>query len=357
MKTQFQILSTFALLTTLSVWAQDNGTPFPTPKTPPALSSRDAKEKDEDTVLLQQLEVDAQKSRGESKANRARTPMKGGMVGAGLGVGPMPQPGVSYRVENLLTRPAPGSHALVVRTGDADPKTQGALEEDLAVMSHILTKALDELPGGAGNGHKVMGIDVFFTSGATPLRSLYLDNYGAVFFLNVNFPLVAPPEKHTEEKQVGDSAWEDARQELYGQHQAGGAPGEPGEEYNPEKVDKLKDALLESLKNASNIRGLKPNEFLTIWVSGGANSGEGRLRVVQANAPGNVITTEPMAPSGRKTILTLRVTKAQIDSYASGKLPAEDFQKQARITVYTGETSGAGGEALPGNGFGRRARF
>src|SRR5579859_6181004 len=163
----------------------------------------EAAERAEDAALLQQLEIDTlpNKSEGRHKGSFPSAGAVGG--GGGIGLAPMAAPGVTYRAQNLLARPGGASRALIVRSSDADPKTQEALEEDLAVMSHLLNKSLEDLPGGAGHGNKVMGIDVFFTPGSAPLRSLYLDNYGAVFFLSVNFPLLAPAEKHIEEKPTG----------------------------------------------------------------------------------------------------------------------------------------------------------
>src|SRR5262249_54718529 len=141
-------------------------------------------------------------------------------------------PGPSMRGQALLTRSGKSSpKALLVRTSNPDPKSQAALEEDLAVMAHILNKATDDLPGGQPHPPSALGVDLFFSPGAAPMRSLYLDNYGAVFFLNVGFPLIAP-EKAEEEKPAADSAWEDAKEELYGQHGPGAMVGEPAEEYS-----------------------------------------------------------------------------------------------------------------------------
>jgi hypothetical protein len=317
--------------------------------------SKDAKEKAEDAALLQQLDSE-QASRSDAKAKSLWVPGPGSRGGGGGGAG------VSYRVQNILTRTAPAARALVVRTGDPDPKAQATLEEDLAVMSHLLSKAVEELPGGQANGgNKVMGIDVFFTPGVTPLRSLYLDNYGAVFFLTVNFPLVAPSEKKDEGKPAADSTWEEARQELYGQRLQGAEAGEVGgEDYNQEKVAKLKEALLETVKNATNIRGLKPQEFVTIWVSGGTSVHGGRGRTLKSNRDGNnanFVAADSAAAAARRTVLTLRVTKAEIDDYAKGKLPVEDFQKRARITAYTGGTGASGAEGLTVGVYPARAGF
>src|SRR5438477_7624801 len=100
-----------------------------------------------------------------------------------------------------------GNRPLVVRFSNMDAKTQAGLEEDLAVMAHIFNKAMDDLPDGPPRPVTAMGIDVFFAPGSSPIRSLYLEGYGALFLLNVNFPLVAPVSKSEEEKLPADSTW------------------------------------------------------------------------------------------------------------------------------------------------------
>src|SRR5262249_25111064 len=157
---------------------------------------------------------------------------------------------------------------------------------------------------------------------------------GAVFFLSVGFPLIAPAEKHEEEKPAADSAWEDARQEVYGQRLQANAPGEPAEQFSQEKVTKLKEILIGALKNATNIRQLKPEEYVTLWVSGAT----GKFRTVKqsrTNAGGDTLIINQAGIPPRKTILTMRASKADIDSYAKGKLTAEDFEKRVAITTYT----------------------
>jgi hypothetical protein len=342
---------------TSTITAQVSAAPAANPSAAPGFA-QDAKEKAEDAALLQQLDADQAPARLERHGKNQGTwttgivTRDGGIGGAG------PTAGVSYRLQNVLGRPSSTPRALVIRSTEPDPKNQAALEEDLAVMSHILTKSLEELPGGPGNPNKIMGIDVVFSPNAAPLRSLYLENYGAVFLLNVNFPLIAPPEKHIDEKPAGDSAWDEARQELYGQRGQGG--GEPAEDYNQDKVDKLKDILMETLKNATNIRGLAPEEFVTIWVCGGNSSGHSRTRAIKNNSPGTLggnimIADQPSA--GRRTVLTLRAKKSEIDSYAKGKLSPEDFRKHVRLIAYAGDSSPTSNEFLDAGSFGSSRAF
>jgi hypothetical protein len=304
-------------------------------KTPDSAAvSQDAKEKAEDAALLDQLDSSAPAAGGSSKHSQKKWNPGADMAGesrGGNGGG-----GVSYRLQNIMTRQGGVVKPLIVRTSEPDAKAQAALGEDLSIMGRLLDKAVEDLPGGQRHTIKAMGIDVLAWSGSTPMRCLYLDNYGAVFFLNVSFPLVAPPEKREDEKAVGDSAWEDARQELFGQRL--GTTSEPGEDYSQEKVDKLKATLLETLRNATNIKGLKPEEFVTIWVSGGTSSGNKKLRALKNNPPGTLGgNLEQPIPAARQTILTIRATKADIDAFAKGKLASDEFQKHAKVITYTGD--------------------
>jgi hypothetical protein len=372
MKTILSLVSFAAasFVVTSPLSAQTAAAPLPpgdnAPLTAPV--SPEAKEKAEDAVLMQQIESSQDSGKGPGHPKNAWAPKGGG--GAIAGVAPA---GVPYRLQNVITRQA-GSRPLLVRTSEPEPKAQAALEEDLSVMAHLLDKALEELPGGQKRAVTAMGIDVFFTPLSTPMRGMYLDNYGALFFLNVSFPVVAPPEKHQDEKPATDSAWEDARQELYGQRLQANAPGEPAEEFSQEKVDKLKEILLGALKNATNIRDLKPDEFVTLWVSGGVSGAGGRFRAIKHKGnldrntmpadqepllvrPDNVDAIE-VGPRHvvRRTILTIRVSKAEIDTYAKGKTSAEDFAKRARITTYTDDAPGGADGLMIGN-YNGRPRF
>lgn len=366
MKTSFLCSHLAAGLSLLAIAAPlpaqtSAGTRAPAPANQPQDVQVRDKEKAEDAALLQQLDAEEPPVR-ELKRSGARG-MGGGnrRVGTTMNVAPAGLPG---RNQLFLTRGATTPKALLVRTSSPDAKSQAALEEDLAVMAHLLMKAIEELPGGQTRAVNALGIEVTEWSRPGPLRSLYLDNYGALFFLNVGFPLVAPEEKQPEEKPGADSAWEDARQELYGLRPQAIA-GEPAQDYSPEKVEKLKQTLLESLKNATNIRDLKPDEFVTLCVSGGV-TGSPTRRVFKNNPPGtlggNLEVLEQPAQVSRRTVLTIRASKGDIDAYAKGGLSAEEFHKHARVTAYTDDARGSGFEGLIGAGggggaYGGRARF
>src|SRR5439155_11056340 len=79
-----------------------------------------------------------------------------------------------------------------VHFSQPDPKSEDALQEDLNVMSLLLQKKLEEAVGENSPTYG-MGIPLLLRSGQRSVESLYLDGFGVLFTLSVNFPLVAPP--------------------------------------------------------------------------------------------------------------------------------------------------------------------
>ena len=274
---------------------------------------------------------------------------------------------VAQRLQNIVRRgPGASGKTLVIRSSETDPKDQVNLEEDLAVMSHIFDKAIDENLGEDGHAWKhPMGIDVFFAPSSNPMRSLYLEGYGALFLLNVGIPLLPPPAKAEPQKEKSpvDSNWDQARQELYGQHTEGKIVTGPVKEYSEEKVNRLKDALLEALKNATNIRNLKPNDSVTVCVFGGAIPGALRFaatakRTLAAGEepeeprPWPALPGQPYRGPAGGTMMTIRVKKTDVDDFAKGKLNLDEFHKKAKISNYAGGAGGGDGSfVFSGDGF------
>jgi hypothetical protein len=259
------------------------------------------------------------------------------------------------------------SQPLLIRTRELDPESQTQLEEDLKVMSRILEKAAQF---EHTRGPRAMGIDLVFGSGQSPVRSLYLDGYGALFMVNVNFPLLPLPvdvqSKTDDPKGDAASTWEQTRQELYGESR----PPEPmlpigwiGENpealaYDANKVDRLRQNLIEAVKNASNIRQLTADESVTICVQGAPATPILQVRRESViEKPGGSSQSvnvnkrlERVLRSGEKTdadraILTFEARKADIDQFARGEITLEQFRKLARTQTYPGggdwNTSGA----------------
>lgn len=252
-------------------------------------------------------------------------------------------------------RPVNAEHPLVVRFREAEPKDTAKLEDDLAVMSHLLRKALAEKFGTAQDQRNVLGVDISFAPGSQPIRTIYLDGFGALFLLDVDFPLhpSPKPESAPKEKPATDSTWEEARREYYGAPAARTSVAPAGAPYDERKVEVLKEALTEALRSAANIRGMNPDDFVSVCVAGGASSralgvtipttaGE-QFNVVEPNGPyytvGEVAT--------EKSFLTVRARKSDIDAVATGKITPDEFGKALTISSYLRTlVQGAGNGAM-----------
>src|SRR5713101_7510897 len=139
----------------------------------------------------------------------------GGFGGGGVGASFDPTTALPYH-DFTYARGGKAARSVVIESREPDPNAIATVEEDLNVMSRILEKAISP---SQDETKRVMGIEVRSWFGpAAGARNLYLEGYGAVFLLNVDLPLLAPPEGKTEPKakEPASSEWEDARQEIYG---------------------------------------------------------------------------------------------------------------------------------------------
>lgn len=259
------------------------------------------------------------------------------------------------RLRGVINRvPSSPGQSLVIRSSELDPKEQANLEEDLAVMSHLLEKTVGSL-GTPPQGRSVLGVNLIFAPGHSPTRGLYLEGYGALFTLNVGFPLLPSPKNEDEkESPTTDSAWNEARQEVYGRQRSDGkAVYIRGEDYDEGKVNRLKDAVLEGLKNATHIRGLKNDDSVTVCIFGGGAALP--MKIITENKPDGSKPKEVYVadrPQSRSTMLTIRVKKSDVDSFAKDKLNLDDFRKRAKIMPYAGGPDSAMGGGFVGGGGG-----
>jgi hypothetical protein len=139
-----------------------------------------------------------------------------------------------------------------------------------------------------------------------------------------------------------DSAWETAKREYYGEPSGQVVVASPGEEYDENKVSALKSTLLEALKSAANIRGLKSSDSLIVCVSGAASTVVRPVNVklwyrkrsdVALQYPQQNRFDGPEA-RGLGSLLTLRAKKPDIDALASGKLTPQEFSKVVAFATY-----------------------
>lgn len=255
---------------------------------------------------------------------------------------------------------------VVIQFGSKGPDAIATMEDDLAVMTHIIDRALDRM--GDDVPDEKMGVKLYYTSGGKSVRALYLENFGPLFMVKVNFPVHAPAV--TEAKvpdEPDDSEWNRARQSVLGFPEdarwTGSSGGVP---YEAERVEGLKKQLVAALKNASNMMGVKPEEYVTVTVFGspaavsgeatrerrsssnGSSSssssssssrgvGQSSARLATVVERNKVVQLDSARASSHGTVLTLRLKKADID--AAGK-DAEALAKKAIVNTYAGNGHG-----------------
>lgn len=228
------------------------------------------------------------------------------------------------------------------------------LNEDLAVMSRILEKAA--APVETGESWTMLGRRWGGIFGKE-MDAFYLDGFGALFLLQVDYPLVAPVAKKAEKvAEASDQTWEEARREVLGTRggaerrtfwNSGGGLAAP--EYDAKRVDELKAALIQSLKHATHLRGVSENNSIVVSVFGPGSprsnprtvafSPDGRMIATQSEAGRNVrvwdvATGEPLdGPQKMGSVLTLRVKKSDVDALASGQLSAEAFGTKVEVRL------------------------
>jgi hypothetical protein len=230
---------------------------------------------------------------------------------------------------------------LVVPTPELKPEGLAAITEDLTVMCRIFDKALTSGTRSASSFAYASRADALkrLLVRQTPrTQALYLDGYGAVFFVPVDFPLVAPaPQKSQPEPQEpGDRVWSQTVNELCGQQEDAHQGGNAGPAYDAQKVESLKTTLVKALRHAANIRVRRPQDYVTLAIgahAGGTAHEYAQLgqkldlyaRSSRLSLAGTGIqrSDSPMAdPSGT---LVLRVLKADVDAFAAGALTVEQL--------------------------------
>jgi len=272
---------------------------------------------------------------------------------------------------------------LVIPVDQIKPEDLAAITEDVGIMCRIFDKKLRQEYGL----NTSLKWDPFGRS-AGP-EAIYLEGYGVLFLLQVDFPLAPPSEiQEQEPNEQGDVTWEETKRELYSQQEDVGYDqesrivisrlvGAPTREYDAEKVEQLKDLIIKSLKHAANIRNLKPDESVIITIRGCApvdviletvetrpssaapqtstsgfstasprsdasQRGTSRTATTANRKHADVLQTllRTKDVSGGSTIMTIRAKKADIDIFAKGQANFDQFQQRVRINTYSAGAPG-----------------
>jgi hypothetical protein len=240
-----------------------------------------------------------------------------------------------------------------------------AVTEDMSVMSAIFLKNLQQANiTPSGGSLFVSSRDPFtryFGGGRGAIQSMYLQGYGVLFLMNVDFPLSPPPqaeqEEETKEKEDTDPVWDQVKRDMYEPQAARRRKADrPAEEYDAEKVENLKTTVINALKHTANIRSLKPDESVVVTIAGSGGSatnvttvitgkgqvviqdkGRNTIRIVDAPQSADLGLSAP-------AVLIIRVKKSDIDGLARGDFDLSQFRQRVLMLSYPllGGAAGSG---------------
>lgn len=243
--------------------------------------------------------------------------------------------------------------SLVLPAGD-EPRDSVAIKEELAIMGRLIEKSLQPESERKSNPFRLEfgGIHL---GGRNDLDALYLEGYGVVFFIEVDYPLAPAPareEKPTETRPAKDDAWEQARREVRGEP-------DPDEEipgiaiftsearpFDAARVDALKERMIEALQQARNLKCLRDSETVTLVISGvaprEASARRTRSSVAGPGAPGTQVYVVGGAVGGGGdvgSVMTLKVGRPDLEALGAGRLKTDDFGSKVKV-VNRLETAG-----------------
>ena len=256
-------------------------------------------------------------------------------------------PGVG-RSRSLTDRHDGSGQVLVIPAAEIKVKDLVTIMEDMSVMARIFDKKLGKarmLTGGRFRG--IIPTTVFFGDSGNVTEGIYLDGYGALFLMKVNFPLSPPPKVEKKEKieEPADPIWEETKREIYAPEDVGWRRRAPAAKYDVEKVEDLKRKLIKALKHGANIRNLKPSESIIITVTGEGDQVSRTIRLLIKQSPLDADDEDEEfriyeAPSSDEIgfsspmVLTIRVKKSDVDAFAKGELDFDEFRKRVQIFTY-----------------------
>lgn len=275
--------------------------------------------------------------------------------------------------------PTAGRKVLVVPAAEVKAEELAEIIEDLQVMSHILDERFNET-------HRVQGgftdFGDFFGRDNRQTEATYLQGYGVLFSMEVNFTFSPPPKPQVQvtekDAEPVDSTWQKAKQQVLSPGDSMGARGaDSTEEYDSRMVEELKQDLITTLKHAANIRGVQPDEWIILTVIGGgrqASGGFGGGGFMMGGMGGGmmgggygvsggssgykssgmaggmgggmtggmgggmggfsemgVFSNMGVSPA---TVLTIRAKKADVDAFSKGEQDYEQFRQRVQIFTY-----------------------
>ena len=288
--------------------------------------------------------------------------------------------------------PTADRKVLVVPAAEVKAQDLAEIMEDMQVMSHILDERFKETRRVQG---AFTDFGDFFGRDNRKTEAIYLQGYGVLFSMEVNFAFSPPPKPQGQEAEQTaervDSTWQRARRQVFSPGDPRGSRGSgSAEEYNSQMVEELKRDLITTLKHAANVRGVQPDELVILTVigggrqSGGVFGGRGFMMGSMGMSGGSIYEGTSSGGFGggglgggggglggggyggggvggyggggfggggglggggfgggmvemsvsSASVLTIRAKKSDIDAYAKGELILVQFEQKVQIFTY-----------------------
>ncbi len=243
---------------------------------------------------------------------------------------------------------------LVIPSAELPGNQIATIVEDMKVMSRILEKKIGaERPARIFLDAQGGGLSRAFSMrlpGQKPqTEAIFLQGHGALFLLEVGFPLLPPEEKAAKPtSKPADPTWEQTKRELYdlvSDRIVYMPPSAGPEQYDAEQVREFERQLFAALKHATNIRHLRPADWIIVAVTGRGGPSAGKAGSVavatgfvealrQSGAGAAAAPRLRLLKQSGANVLTIRVRKSDVDAFAKGGLGFEAFRKKAEVYVY-----------------------
>ena len=235
-----------------------------------------------------------------------------------------------------------GRKVLVIPDSDVKPEDLDAITQDLLVMSHIFDERFKE-------PRTIKGVFTdfgdFFGRDNRSTEAIYMQGYGVVFLMEVNFAFSSPlkPEEQEDEETAEqvDPTWQRAREQIFSPRAPRpGMPGFSGQGPGLVEFDQLKGELIETLKHAANIRNLRPDEWIIVTVIGqGRQPGEFYEDYYRSAAPRSRTSRDRRSSGG----------EAEVGAYGGGMVGGMGGMAGG-MGGYGGGMGGYGGGMMGGMG-------
>lgn len=230
---------------------------------------------------------------------------------------------------------------VLIPSAQTQPEQLGTLAEDMGIMCHLLDRKLSQADPHSEATYLLYNVlrsksddpfPDFFRSDSYATEGMYVDGYGALFLARVKFPLTAPPDPapQTETPEELDQVWAETKRSIYSPDYKQ-KQNSKTDTYDALKVEQLKKVLTHSMKHAVNIRGLGPEDWVTIAVRGSEPTTKTAVIDLRSGSHSRHVF---LSPSEVSSVLTIRAKRAAIEAFFKNDLTYEQFQKQMQTLTY-----------------------